>query len=109
MTREPAPGNLDHRAAFPHGMCTRTYRPHATSAVVDAIIALARECARDALAGTPSGGVTLVCDVDPKYFARLEALLGRPHMFDEQWQFRTAFDAAIAEQSAETTAPEASA
>jgi hypothetical protein len=57
----------------------------------DAIHQLARECARDAQTGRPWSRVSFVGEVDPKYFARLKALLGRPNSELEGAAFRRAF------------------
>jgi hypothetical protein len=69
-------------------------------AELDAIRELARACKREALAEASGGGGALICDVDPKYLARLEALLGRPYSELEAYEFRIAFDAAEPEASA---------
>lgn len=56
----------------------------------DAIHQLARECARDAQTGRPWSGVSPVGEIDPKYLARLKALLGRPYSELEAAAFRRA-------------------
>ena len=78
-------------------------------AELDAIRELARECKREALAeASAGGGGTLICDVDPIYYARLEALLGRPYSEQEVYEFRVAFEAAVADEEKAPT-PEESA
>ena len=69
-----------------------------SSGIGERIRDLGRECARDALAGTPPSGFRLVCDVDAKYFERLDQLLGRRALEVERQEFRTAFEWAIAAQ-----------
>ena len=79
-------------------------------AELDAIRELARACKREALAEASAGGGEIISDVEPKYFARLEALLGRPYSEQEAYEFRAAFEAGVPdEQSPDATAPEESA
>jgi hypothetical protein len=79
-------------------------------AELDAIRELARACKREALADASAGGGALVSDVDPTYYARLEALLGRPYSEQEAYAFRVAFESAVAdEQNSDATASEESA
>jgi hypothetical protein len=69
----------------------------------DAIRELARACKREALAdASATGGGALVFEVEPKYYARLEALLGRPYSEQEAYEFRIAFQSPDAAQSEKT-------
>ena len=69
----------------------------------DAIRMLARDCARRSLAHAPQGGAKLVYDGAAEYFGCLEQLLGRPCTEIEMYEFRLAFDAALAVESTETS------
>jgi hypothetical protein len=72
-------------------------------AELDAIRDLARACKREAVAeASARGGDSLDCDFDPIYYARLEALLGRPYSEQEAYEFRVAFESPDAEQPEET-------
>jgi hypothetical protein len=64
---------------------------------LDAIRELARTCKREAL--DEARGGELLDEVDPKYLARLEALLGRPASEQEAYEFRVAFESPDAERT----------
>jgi hypothetical protein len=68
-------------------------------AELDAIRELARACKREALADAAArGGDALDCDFDPIYYARLEALIGRPYSEQEAYEFRAAFEAVVVDE-----------
>jgi len=67
-------------------------------AELDAIRELARACKREALAEASAAGGALVSEVEPEYYARLEALLGRPYSEQEAYEFRVAFESAVADE-----------